>query len=820
MNLLTKKLFGAGFAIGMAAFSWSAQSAMNPGNLPLWFEASHAEAGCGTQFIARGADSEFLITPTQAQLVLRKASGQTAGCAMQFVAANPAATISGGPELAGKINRLIGNDPSQWQAGVPAFAQVRVEQIYPGISVVYYGNQRQLEYDFNLAAGAKPGAITLRFAGAEKISVNSQGELVVSLNGSEMIQHQPVAYQTIHGVRQEVAASYKIVDAHTAAFAVGTYDPGQPLVIDPILSYSTFFGGNYGEVVHAVALDSNGNIYIAGETLSTVFSNGIPFATTGALQTNLHGGTITGDAFVAKFDNTGKTNLYFTYLGGNSDDVAYALAVDDAGNAYVTGATRSTNFPTRNALYGYKPGLMPGYYGLAFVTELNTNGSQLVYSTYLSGYLADSGYAIAVDAGHNAYVAGYTCTTNFPVKNAMQTNLVCTNSIYFNRNAFVAEISNLGTNLIYSSYLGGANYDQATGIALDPAGNIYVTGFTASTNFPTTNSLAGFKHLNNATNPTRAFDAFVSKFQPSFGGLVYSTFLGGTNSDEAYGIAVDSGGSAYVVGGTVSTNFPFSTNVLTSFGTNSPSFVHTNTAGIFASITNAFLTQILWDGTNTSIGYSVMFGGKGNDIATAVALAPDGNVFVTGNASSTNFPIVNVTTNTPFLHTTNSGLSDVFVIAFTNNAAQIVYSAYLGGVKNDIAGGIAVDPLDTVYIVGQTASTNFPTTLAGRQKILNGTNDLFLAKIAVAVADAPHLAIAPQPAGNTTSHPKLSGPMPPANITVAWRTFPPVYILESSTDPLSTVWTRVPQPPVFTNGSYNVTLPATNGLNFFRLRKL
>ena len=496
MKLFTKHFFEAGLVIGMAVFGASAQATMNFGNLPLWFEASRGQTGTGPQFIARGSDSEFQIAPTQAQFVLRKSDGQTASCAMRFVGADTSATISGGAELAGKINYLRGNDPARWQSGVPAFAQVRVEQVYPGVGVVYYGNQRQLEYDFNLDAGVNPGVIALRFDGAQKISVNPQGELVVSLNGGEMVQHQPVAYQTIRGLRHEVAASYKILDSHTVAFSIGKHDRSQPLVIDPVLSYATFFGGNYGEVARAVALDSSGNIYIAGSTLSSVFSNGIPLSHASAFQTNFHGGTIDGDAFVAKFDNAGSNLVYFTYLGGSDNESALGLTVDANGNAYVTGYTESADFPTNNALYGHIAGSkIPklGYYPVdAFVTELNSGGSNLVYSTYLGGNAADIGNAIAVDNNGVAYVAGYTYSTNLPATaTARQRKLACTNSLYINANAFVAEIAPGGTNLNYCSYLGGTNYDQATGIALDTAGNIYVTGFTASTNFPTTNALAG-----------------------------------------------------------------------------------------------------------------------------------------------------------------------------------------------------------------------------------------------------------------------------------------------------------------------------------------
>jgi hypothetical protein len=802
MNTFARKFLGTGLLLGLAAAGLSAQPAMNPASLPLRFEAGQKQTDGAANFVARGANAEFHIAPNQTTFILRQSAGKTASCTMQFVGANAAARIAGGAELAGKINYLVGCDPAGWRTGVPTFAQVRVGEIYPGVSLVYYGNGRELEYDFNLAAGTDPQQIILRFNGAEKISVNPQGDLIIGLNGGKVVQHAPVAYQKIGDTRRAIASAYKIVDAHTATFALGDYDRNQPLVIDPVLGYSTYFGGNYGEIAHAVAIDASGNVYVAGETLSTAFSNNVPLATSGAFQTNFHGGTLTGDAFVAKFDNTGSNLLYLTYLGGGSDDAAYALALDNLGNAYVTGLTRSSDFPTNNALYGYKTSFAPGY-GLAFVAELNTNGSKLIYSTYLSGYVADSGYAIAVDAAQNAYVAGYTVAPGFPVTtNALQTKLACTNTVYFNRNAFVAEIAPGGTNLAYCSYLGGTNYDQATGIALDPAGNVYVSGYTASTNFPATNAIAGFKYLNGASNATPALDAFVCKFNPNFAGLSYSTLLGGTNNDAANAIAADAGGNAYVVGWTCSTNFPNTTNTLTAFGTNSGSFVRTNLTG-YVIATNAFLTQIQWNGTNAAIGYSVMFGGFGNDAATSVALSPvgDGNVFVTGHASSTNFPVAGITANTRFLQTTNSGLSDAFVIGFTNNAAQVLYSAYLGGADNDAAYGIAVDPLDAVYVVGQTLSTNFPT-LNARQNFRNGTNDAFLAKIFLNGA-SPVLTISPTNSG----------------AQLAWQMFPPVYNLESNTNLQSTNWNPVlPPPTVISNAWYGLTLPATNAVEFFRLR--
>jgi hypothetical protein len=823
-----KTIFGVALAAGLTAVHAPAQTALTAGNLPLWFEANHGQAGAAAPFIAHGPDSEFLMSATSAQFVLRKSTGETAAATMQFIGASPSAQISGDSELSGKVNYLLGNNPAQWQSGVPTFAKVRAANVYPGINVVYYGNGRQLEYDFDLAAGIDPKTIALRFDGAEKISVNPQGELVVNLNGGEVIQHQPLVYQTTGTTRREISGGYQLLDAHTATFALGSYDHSLPLVIDPVLSYSTYFGGNNGDIIHAIALGSDGSVFVAGETLSTIFTNA-----PAGYQTNFHGGFYVGDAYVAKFDNLGTNLIYLTYLGGSDEDAAYGLAVDSSGNAYLTGATSSSDFPTTtNALFPKIAGQISSktghYWPDAFVSELNSNGSTLVYSTFLGGSYPDVGNAIAVDMVGNAYVAGYTYSTNLPVTtNALQLHLGCTNSLYgnINQNGFVAEIARGGTNLNYCSFLGGTNYDRATAVAVDLPGNVYVTGYTASTNFPTKNYINQWigtnrfdgHYLNGATNATPAFDAFVSKFQPNFAGLVYSTLIGGSNNDFASGIAVDGAGNAYVVGSTISTNFPYTTNILARFGTNLTSFVQTNNTGYYFYATNSFLAQVQWNGTNASLGYSLTFGGFGIDVANGVAVDAAGNVFVVGSASSTNFP---VTTNlSGYLSQTNASgnasslpiTSDAFVIAFNTNATALLYSTYLGGNGyaayygggNDFGNAIAVDPLGNAYIAGQTMSTNFPTVNA-RQTFLAGTNDAFLAKILLLT----------QPPGLNIK--KLN----PANAQLSWPGFLPEFSLETRTNLLgSNQWSLVAQPVVVSNLLETVTVADTNSAAFFRLHK-
>jgi len=830
---IPKKLAVLGCATAVALSGW-AQTASPLDKLPLFFEANHGQSKSPAPFLARTADAQCAISANGVEMNLRRATGPASQLKIKFVGANPAAEIHGDAEQKGKVNYLIGNDPSQWHSAVPTFAQVRIEKIYPGVDVVFYGNQHQLEYDFNFAAGANPSVVALRFDGAKKIQLGALGDLVVALGGGELRQPQPLIYQTVNGARHTVSGGYRILADQTVGFNVGDYDHSLPLVIDPVLSYSTFVGGDFGDTAWAVALNtSNGSnyVYIAGQTFSTQVSTNSLFATgPGAYQTNFHGGSLMGDAFVAKLDALGTNLIYLTYLGGSGDDAAYGLAVDAAGNAYVCGATDSTNFPTTNSIPG--GGSIHGtldkttkvYPWDAFVSKLDSSGSNLLYSSYLGGESFDVAYGIAVDTASNAFITGTTFSTYFPVttNTAYQPHIGQTNSYYARYcNAFITEIAASGTNLNYSSFFGGTNADFGRAIACND-NQVFVAGSTDSTNFPTLNYIRQIVSTNySGTNivSTNIFDghylnrsnylilyndAFVAAFTNTSAAsttnltLLYSTLLGSTNDDLAFGIAADASGNAYVVGSTTSSNFPslngLSTNQLSSF-------VQTNTIGYLA--TNAFLAQIQWNGTNASLGYSAIFGGFGIDVATGVALDPNNDAFVTGYASSTNFP---VTAANIFgsLRTTNSGGSDVFVIAFNPNASGLLYSTYLGGSANDFGYGIAVDSSSSAYVVGQTLSTNFPNFNA-RQKSMNGTNDAFLARI-------------------TLASPTLNASLSGTNFLVS---IPPVgdlnsnnFSLETTTNLLnSTNWVVITNFPMLINGTNVFKFNPTNSVRFFRFHQ-
>ncbi len=838
MKRSVKNFFLSGLAASLSILTAPAQTAVNFGSLPLGFEASPSEADGIIGYTAHGAGSQFSVSPTGAKFSLLKKDGTRATVNMEFIGANPAAHLSGEAPLPGKVNYLVGNDPALWRSGVSTVERVRCEGVYPGVSVVYYGNQNQLEYDFNLAAGVDPNTISFRLQGAENISIDSQGELVIRVNGGKIIQHTPEIYQNVGGLRHELTGGYKLLNRDTVAFAVGQHDPRLPLVIDPILGYSTYFGGSLGDFPWAAKVDGASNLYIAGWTFSIVLSNNVGFATPGAYQTSYQHGPYLGDGFVSKFDYRG-SNEWTTYLGGaNGDNVVTSLALDGRSHIFVTGYTTSTSFPTTNT---YGSATVPGphisgtfdsylneYRSDAFVSELSNDGSKLLYSTYLGGTAQDAGYGIAVDSNTNIYVAGITYSVDFPTtKGALFSQLQCSNTVYYNNNAFVTEIADGGTKLTYSTFWGGTNVDAATALAYTN-GYLVIAGYTSSTNFYTTNvvknqvlSTNNFyfqgSALNGSTNLANyPYDAFVTCFKNTNTSLVplysplYSTYLGGTNNDFAWGVAADGNGNAYVVGSTTSTNFPFFN------GTNGftfDSYVRTNLFGGVIS-TNSFLTQILWNNgaaTNASIGYSAMFGGLGIDVASAVALAPDGKVFVVGSASSTNFPVtpnnlygnLSPTNNNYFL-----GYLDAYVMAFASNAPTLLYSAYIGGIHSDFGLAVAVDDADNAYVVGQTHSVNFPTFNAF-QSFMNGTNDVFLTKVLMSPA--------PQLVENLST-----------NLQISWPLYGQIptnqVVLQTITNLLSNNWASVTEIPMLNTNTvpatYVYTFSPTNHMQFFRLQKL
>ncbi len=463
------------------------------GRLPLSFEANEGQADPRVKFVSRAGSRTLFLTATEAVLKLAGSAGPAqpdppfpstspesersttdksleAAMRISLVGANPAARVTGLDELSGKSNYFIGNDPSKWRTGVKSYSKVRYLSVYPGIDLIYHSDQLNLEYDFKVAPRANPGSIRLAFEGAERCRIDANGELVLRTSCGDVRQKKPIVYQDVRGARKRILARYVMRGRHQIGFAVSRYDRTKPLVIDPVVIYSTYLGGSGLESATAVAVDPNGNAYITGSTNSTNFPTADP------LQPAI-GGTPTTDVFVTKINPTGSALVYSTYLGGSFSDSGFGIALDSGGNAYVTGQTSSLNFPTANALQGTLAGEVD-----AFVAKLNSQGSMLVYSSYLGGAFDDSGRAIAVDSFGAAYITGNTVSPDFPIFNALQSTIGRTD-------AFISKFNSAGTNLVYSTYLGGSGNDSAAAIAVDSDGNAYVTGTTMSSDFPTMNAL-------------------------------------------------------------------------------------------------------------------------------------------------------------------------------------------------------------------------------------------------------------------------------------------------------------------------------------------
>jgi len=676
------------------------------GKIPLAFEANQGQANPHVKFISRGPGYSLFLTTSEAVLTLRKAfqhrpnlpreeaprqEAQPAVFRMKLVGADATETeVSGNDELPSRTNYFIGSDPKKWCTKVRQYAKVRYTNIYPGVDLVYYGNQRELEYDFVLQPGAHPAAIRLGIEGNSNLRLDS-GDLVLSSPGGDVRLRSPFTYQEVNGTKRRISSSYVIKSKHEVGFRIAPYDRGKPLVIDPVLAYSTYLGGSTDDDALDIAVDSAGNAYVTGGTSS------LDFPTVNAIQSAYSGGS--SNAFVTKINADGSGIVYSTYLGGSSDfNFGQSIAVDPAGSVYLTGATGASDFPTVNPIQSTNHGIRD-----AFVTKISPDGSSLIYSTYLGGSGDDYGWGIAVDSAGNAHVTGDTPSRDFPVLKALQPTF----HEGANFNTFVSEINAQGSALVYSTYWGGSGGEGGSRVAVDPAGNTYIGGYTFSPDFPTVNAI----------QPTYAgnVDAYVTKLSSGGQNVIYSTFLGGSGFEYGWDIAVDSAGNAYMTGFTESSDFPTAHALQPTNHGNRDAFV----AKINAS-GNAFV-------------FSTYLGGSGTDQGTSIASDSSGNAYVGGYTKSTDFPTANA------IQPTNHGGWDAFVAKISGDGSALQYSTYLGGKANESifdAGyrdlGIVVDSAGSAYVAGTTKSGDFPTTPLGLQKALQGGADVFVAKITAA----------------------------------------------------------------------------------------
>ncbi|MBF0316602.1 MAG: SBBP repeat-containing protein [Nitrospirae bacterium] len=657
----------------------------NYGKLPVRFEQNEGQTLPSYNYVARGQGYTMFLKSDGIVMALIPSMEKTTNNKRNHQNTNPAKKhkvdvvsikFAGNvklPELTaldaleGKSNYLIGSSEEKWLSNVTAYRRIKYTGLYPGIDLVLYGNQQEIEYDFVVQPMADLKKIALKINGTISVKINNSGDIVMRTHGGEMLMRKPRIYQEIDGGKKPVNGTYVIKNNHTKtitiSFKVDDYNKRLPLVIDPVLQYSTYLGGSSGDQALAIAVDTLGYAYVTGKTIS------LDFPIVNQYHNSYNGDYY--DAFVSKFSRDGSSLIYSTYIGGNRDDEAKGITVDTNANTYITGSTYSQDFPIVNPFQTSLHGWVD-----AFVAKLSSDGTSLMYSTYFGGSGNDEANAIAVDSGGNAYITGYTYSTDLPVNNAYQSDIAGYND------AFVTKFSTSGTYIPYSTYLGGTAEDEATSIAVDSNGSAYITGFTSSTNFPTTSG--PFQ----AVHGGGTYDAFVTKLSAT-GSPLFSTYVGGNGSDRAKGIAVDTNSNVYITGSTASTNFPVTA---------------TATQGALKGMTDAFVTKLASSGLTLS--YSTYLGGSNIDAANAIAADKNGNISVTGETASTDFPTLN-----PY-QKTNGGFYDAFMARFTitTDSYNLHFSTCLGGSADDKATAITVDQSGDAYLCGHTASTNFPVT--------------------------------------------------------------------------------------------------------------
>jgi len=706
------------------------------GKLPLAFEKNQGQSDSQVQYLSHGNGYDLFLTPQEAVLALREASPRpssllhrrtatapTAGTSqkssvlrMEFDGANRYAAISGLQRLPGKIDYFTGNDPQKWHTDVPSYSRVEYRDMYPGIDAVFYGNQHRLEYDFVVAPGSDPRAIALSIEGTPNLHIEPSGVLAIGLSNGEVHLEKPIVYQTIGGERREVAGNYAVSGRNRVTFEVPQFDHTLPLVIDPVLDYSTYLGGSaVGDFGSAIAVDSSGNAYVAGTTYSTSFPTVSNITAAGA------GTSTSGAAFVTELNAAGTQEVYSSYLSGDTGEFGQGLALDTLGNIYVCGETLSTNYPTTLSGFSQTATPIANPNGTAFLSKINPAGSgssALLYSSLLGGTNGDFALAVTADASGNAYVTGFTnsmpgaAPTLFTLQGAYQTTLKSADG-----NAFLIRIDTTksgAASLIYSTYLGGSGMGNVTnisygeegfGVAVDAVNNAYLVGTTSSSDFPTTSNAylqaplvpSGPSNISNG-------GVFVSKINTAASGnasLVYSSYLYGTNLLGDFGNAIALGPSnvAYITGQT------FSSFYVTS---GAYSVTPGGTSLIFVSLIDTSKSG------SSSVPYSALIGGSlGDDFGTGIRADALGNAYVTGSAGSVGFPV------TPgALQSIRPGTNgNAFALELNpggHGFSDLLYASYFGDTTGAVFGtSLALDTLKNVYITGYTAGTDFPVFPTG-----------------------------------------------------------------------------------------------------------
>ena len=726
-NLLTSRIPAIAIAVASLLFAHHSFAGLSPdaaatyGRLPLRFERNLGQTDKQVRFTARGAGYSLFLTGNEAVLSLRSDGGSNAVVRMKLAGAKARPRVTGVDRLPGLSHYFIG-DSKRWRSNVPGYSAVSYAAVYPGIELVFHGSQRQLEYDFVVAPGANPQSIAMSFGGVRNLSLDRHGNLVLATSGEALTQHRPVAYQEVDGTRVAVDAQYVVLADRTVRIRIGRYDASRTLVIDPVLSYATYLGGGGNDVGHAIALDGAGNTYITGETNSTNF----PGAAASAIQ-SVQAGSY--DVFVSKLNAAGTALVYSTYLGGSGGDFGYAIAVDPSGSAYITGETSSPTIVQPGNIPFPRVGEIDATYnggGDVFFTKLNAAGDAIVFSTYYGGTGVDRGYGVAVDTAGVAYFTGSTNSIGFPTTASPLQGI--NGGSY---DAFVVKLTAAGDAATYSTYLGGNGSEftsEGGDIAIDAAGNAYVGGTTASTNFPGASASSIQPANGGGFN-----DGWVAKLNAAGNGLTFSTYYGGNGYDSVLGIALDGDNNIYFTGFTDSTNFSTAVPIQASRN---------------GTAKDAFIVKL--NSVATGVNYSTYLGGTASDTGYDIVVDASGRAFISGVTSSTDFP-----TASP-LQALLGGGSDMFVSKLNALGNALAFSTYLGGSAGSEDGqGIAIDTVGNVYVAGSTGSSNFPATAAFQTSHGGSATDAFVVKIAVGIEPTT-------PTGVTATA------QPNANVLVTW----------------------------------------------------
>lgn len=613
--------------------------------------------------------------------------------------------------LATRVNYFIGADPSKWMTDIPTFARIRYRDVYPGVSVTYYpsgtgGLDRgkypfaaNLEQDFEIEPGADPASIRMRFDGADSVQVNEAGALEIRAGEQKIVWRQPNVYQwTALRLRKPVVARYRMREDGAATFQLGDYDRERPLVIDPVITFATYFGRSGSDLAGRITIDAQNNIYIAGSTADPTFPV-VPDTTPKPANPDK------GNAVLVKMNATGSEALIVTHFGGTVGDGSSAIAFDSAGNILLTGATESPDFPVTTGALRTTP--HSGDKLSCFIVKFNPTANRLLYGTYLGGTGYDGCTAIALDRNNNIYVAGFTDSRDYPATvDAFQPTFRAASSLP-GTEVVVTKLNPAGTSLIYSTFLGGTGADAPYALTVDAQGNAYVAGSTTSPNFPVTQG--AYRTTYGGASPDLETqyaygDGFVSKISPDGSALVYSTYIGGREDDAVLGLAVDAQGSAYAAGVTRSANFPVSEDALQSSLRGSGGEARYPGG-------DAFVVKLMPDGK--SAAYATYLGGSLDDRATAIAVDAKGQAWVVGNTLSIDFPVSSDAAQPRLAGSTASEklvLGDAFATQLSADGRKVLYSTYFGGSGNDAAYGIAIGRDGGVLVSGVTSSRNLPTT--------------------------------------------------------------------------------------------------------------